>query len=41
MTIVFVDSMQEVVARTLLGGRNSRPRENFDSPRSAQLTAPS
>jgi ATP-dependent Lon protease len=41
MTIIFVDSMQEVVARTLLGGRNSRPRENFDSSRSAPLTAPS
>jgi ATP-dependent Lon protease len=41
MTIVFVDSMQEVLARTLLGGRNCRSRENFDSSPSAPLTVSS
>jgi hypothetical protein len=41
MTIVFVDSMQEVVAQTLIGGRNNRSRESYDNPRSATLTAPS
>ena len=41
MTLVFVDNMQEVVARTLTGGRNNRSRENFDSSQSALPIAPS
>jgi ATP-dependent Lon protease len=41
MTIVFVDSMQEVVARTLLGGRNSLPRGTYDCSRPASLIVPS
>jgi len=41
MRIVFVDNMQEVIAQTLLGGRNNRHRESFDNPQSTPLTVQS
>jgi ATP-dependent Lon protease len=40
MNIVFVESMQEVVARTLIGGRNSLPRGTFDGSRPSSPTVP-